>query len=185
MSVATTEYRARSTVSTPRDLPRIERFDAFYRDEFPRAVALAYALTGNRAVSEDVAQETLLAAHRHWDRIGTYDQPTAWVRRVLINRATSFHRRRTVEWRAVLRLASRGANTIVPDLEPEDAEVWAAVRELLRRQAQAIALHYVEELSLEEIGEVLGCSPGTVKTHLHRARTRLIGRLGVRYEETT
>ncbi len=171
-------------VSASRDMPRIERFDAFYRSEFPRAVALAYALTGSGAVAEDMAQETMLAAHRHWERIGAYDQPRAWVRRVVVNRATSLHRRRAAEWRAVRRLASRDTTT-VPDLEPDAAEVWAAVRELPRRQAQAIALHYVEELSLEEMAAVLGCSPGTVKTHLHRGRRRLSKRLGAWYEEQT
>jgi RNA polymerase sigma factor (sigma-70 family) len=55
--------------------------------------------------------------------------------------------------------------------------VWDEVGRLPRRQAQAIVLHYVEQLSVEEIGEVMGCSPGAVKSHLHRARARLNERL--------
>jgi RNA polymerase sigma-70 factor (ECF subfamily) len=170
-------------MSSTGELPRIEHFDSFYRREYPRAVAVAYALTGSGAVAEDLAQESLLAAHRNWQRIGRYDNPRAWLRRVVVNRATSFHRTRAAEWRAARRLASRDAVTTVPDLEPEDAEVWAAVRRLPRRQAQAIALHYVEELSLEEIGDVLGCAPGTVKVHLHRGRVQLGKRLGAAYRD--
>jgi RNA polymerase sigma-70 factor (ECF subfamily) len=65
----------------------------------------------------------------------------------------------------------------VGELEPESGEVWQAVAQLPTRQAQAVALYYVDQLSLEEIGEVLGCSTGTVKTHLSRARVRLGRRL--------
>ena len=169
-------------------MPRIERFDSFYRREYRRAVALAHALTGSGIVAEDLAQESLLAAQRNWDRIAGYDDPSAWLRRVLVNRATSFHRTRAAEWRAARRVAAQESARTVPDLEPEDALVWEEVRRLPRRQAQAIALHYVEELSLEEIGTVLGCSPGTVKAHLHRGRQRLSRRLGAHYgghEETT
>lgn len=162
-------------------LPRVEGFDSFYRREFPKAVALAYALTGSSAAAEDLAQDSLVAAHRHWGAIGGYDKPGAWLRRVVINRAASFHRRRAAEWRAERRLASGDAASTVPDLEPAAAEVWAAVRKLPRRQAQAIALFYVDDLSLEEIGVVLGCSSGTVKAHLHQARRRLGRRLDASY----
>jgi RNA polymerase sigma-70 factor (ECF subfamily) len=179
LPVEATGVPPRSVVSAAPDLPLVEGFESFYRREFPRAVALAYALTGSSAVAEDVAQECLIAAHRRWHLIGGYDNPPAWLRRVLVNRATSFHRRRAAEWRAMRRLAGRqGSSITVPDLEPASVEVWSAVRALPRRQAQAIALHYVDELSLEEIGAVLGCSAGTVKTHLHRARRELSRRLG-------
>jgi RNA polymerase sigma-70 factor (ECF subfamily) len=176
--VEATGVPPRRVVTAAPDLPLVEGFESFYRREFPRAVALAYALTGSGAVAEDVAQECLIAVHRNWDRIGGYDNPPAWLRRVLVNRATSLHRRRAAEWRAVQRLVGREASSAtVPDLEPASVEVWSAVRKLPRRQAQAIALHYVDELSLEEIGAVLGCSAGTVKTHLHRGRRELSRRL--------
>lgn len=162
----------------------VESFDDFYRREFPRAVGLALALTGDGAVAEDLAQEALVTAHRKWDRIRNYDNPGAWVRRVLTNRAISHHRRRRSQWRTIRRWAAREQlTTTIPELPPDTDELWAAVRELPGRQARAIALFYVDELSLAEIGEVLGCAPGTVKTHLHRARTRLGERLGARQEE--
>jgi RNA polymerase sigma factor (sigma-70 family) len=44
-------------------------------------------------------------------------------------------------------------------------------------------LHYVDQLSVEEIAEVMGCSPGAVKAHLHRARARLSQRLETWDEE--
>jgi RNA polymerase sigma-70 factor (ECF subfamily) len=64
-------------------------------------------------------------------------------------------------------------------LSAETAEVWGAVRRLSRRQAQVLALTYLEGLSTTEVGAVLGCSAATVKTHLQRGRAALARRLGV------
>lgn len=57
--------------------------------------------------------------------------------------------------------------------EADDGALWAAVRQLSDKQRTAIALYYVDDLPLDEIASVLGCSAGTVKTHLQRGRRRL------------
>jgi RNA polymerase sigma-70 factor (ECF subfamily) len=174
--------RPESAVETP--ILRVEGFDSFYRQEYRRAVALVYSLTGSWVTAEDVVQEGMLSAHKNWAKISGYDDPRAWLRRVLANRVTSYHRSRAAEWRAARRMESlEAAGGPVPELEPDDAQVWQAVRRLPRRQAQVIALHYVNELSLDEIATALGCSPGTVKSHLHRARQRLSRRLAAPYRE--
>ena len=67
----------------------------------------------------------------------------------------------------------------------EADEVWDEVRKLPRRQAQATVLHYVDQLSVAEIAEVMGVSPGAVKAHLHKARAHLSRRLETWGEETT
>ena len=57
---------------------------------------------------------------------------------------------------------------------PEDAEAfWRAVRRLPTRQAQAIALHYLEDRSVKDIAIILECAEATVKVHLHRGRQAL------------
>ena len=58
-----------------------------------------------------------------------------------------------------------------------DADFWAAVRTLPRRQAQAIALFYLEDLPVAGIAAVLGCAEGTVKALLHQGRRGLAARL--------
>ena len=58
------------------------------------------------------------------------------------------------------------------------------MRKLPRRQAQATVLHYVDQLSIEEIAEVMGVSPGAVKAHLHKARAHLGKRLVAWGKET-
>ncbi|HSJ83071.1 MAG TPA: sigma factor [Acidimicrobiia bacterium] len=115
--------------------PEVESFEAFYRREYTRMVAMARALLRNASAAEDLAQESFVTAHRHWDRIGAYDDPGAWVRRVLINRATSLQRRLGAEWRAVDRLGGKADETTVPELTPQTTEVWEEVRRLPRRQA--------------------------------------------------
>jgi RNA polymerase sigma-70 factor, ECF subfamily len=155
-----------------------ERFDSFYLREFRAVTALAYVLSGSRLAAEDIAQEAFLAAHHDWGRVGGYDQPGAWVRRVAANLALRWSRRRLLEARALARAALGGRQPAVAELPARDAEVWAAVRRLPRRQAQAVAMHYLAGYPLREIAELLGCSEGTVKTHLHRARAALSGWLG-------
>jgi RNA polymerase sigma-70 factor (sigma-E family) len=159
-------------------------FDEFYREEFRTVVGLAYALSGSRTGAEDMAQDAFLAAHRNWDRIGHYEQPGAWVRRVVANLAVSSFRRRITEARALVRLAGR-QRPQVTELPGQDDEFWAAVRSLPRRQAQSLALHYLEDLPVAQIGRILDCAEGTVKAHLYKARQSLARRLGVPEEESS
>ncbi len=153
-----------------------ETFEDFYAREFPAAVGLAFVLSGSRTGSEDLAQEAFLAAHRDWDRIAEFERPDLWLRRVLANMSMSMFRRRYAEARALARLAARTATT-VPELSADDAEFWAAVRSLPRRQAQVIALHYLDDRPVTEIAEILGTATGTVKKHLHDGRQNVVRRL--------
>lgn len=153
-----------------------ERFEDFYRREFPAVLGLAAALSGSRWAAEDLAQEAFLAAHRDWQRIGSYERPGAWVRRVVANLAVSSFRRRTVEARALARIAFGDRSSVV-DPMAGDPEFWGAVRALPRRQAQVVALHYLEDLPVSEVAEILDISPGSVKRHLHEGRRTLARRL--------
>jgi RNA polymerase sigma-70 factor (ECF subfamily) len=150
-------------------------FEHFYLSEYRRVVELAYALSGNRAGAEDIAQEAFLRAHQDWRRVGRYQYPGAWVRRVAVNLATSAVRRRLIEARALARFWSW--EPALAELPASGADFWRAVRSLPRRQAQAVALHYLEDLSVAEIAKVLGCAEGTVKAQLHNGREALARRL--------
>jgi RNA polymerase sigma-70 factor (sigma-E family) len=160
----------------PEAVRLVGRFEYFYVEEYPRVVALAYALSGSRAGAEDIAQEAFLRAYRDWDRVGSYEYQAAWVRRVAANLATSWLRRRLVEARALTRLARRWEPT-VDALAGSDAQFWIAVRALPRRQAQAVALYYFQDLSVQQTATALGCAEGTVKAHLAKARRTLARQL--------
>lgn len=169
------EEDARST-----DPPEVG-FDAFFSAEYRSVVALAFVLVGHRPVAEELAQDGFLAAYRRWDRIGRYDDPAAWVRRVVTNMATSFWRTRSREVRALARLDGRRSDPV--GLEADDDEFWAAVRALPRRQAQCVALRYLEDRTVADIAAVLDIAEPTVRVHLHSGRRALAERLGEQLDE--
>jgi RNA polymerase sigma-70 factor (ECF subfamily) len=153
-------------------------FDAFYAEHHRAVVGLAVTLSGNRWAAEELAQDAFAAAFQRWDRVAAYDNPGAWVRRVVANRAVSRFRRLGSETKALVRLAGQRA-AVVPPLAAEDEAFWREVRKLPRQQAQVIALHYLEDRSVAEIADVLGVAEGTVKSSLHRGRQKLAERLGL------
>jgi RNA polymerase sigma-70 factor (ECF subfamily) len=162
--------------SSPATAEPSQAFEDFYSEEYAAVVGLAYALSGSRSGAEDLAQDAFLAAHRNWHRIGRYEQPGAWVRRVVANLSVSAFRRRVAEARALAR-AAFGERTMLPDPGAGDPEFWTAVRSLPHRQAQVIALFYLEDRSIAEVGEILDLTTGTVKRHLHDGRLTLARRL--------
>jgi RNA polymerase sigma-70 factor (ECF subfamily) len=150
-------------------------FESFYRSEYRSVVGLAYALSGSRIAAEDITQDAFLAAHKEWDRVAAYDRPEAWVRRVVSNLSVSLIRTKAREAGALIRLKPRDG--FLPQMPAEDAHFWKAVRSLPRRQAQVIALHYLEDRPIADIALVLGCAENTVKVHLHKGRQRLARKL--------
>jgi RNA polymerase sigma-70 factor, ECF subfamily len=157
-------------------------FNTFYMQTGRRMLSLAYSLTGSWSDAEDLVQEAYVAAHRRWHAVGTYDDPAAWVRRVITNRAVSRWRRLGRELNVRQRLTAR-TNRESNDAEPVDSAFWDALRSLPRQQATTVALYYVEDMSVDAIAALLGCTTGTVKTQLFRARHTLADRLGAQIEE--
>ena len=116
-----------------------------------------------------------MAAYRRWDEIGRYENPGAWVRRVVANRSVSVIRRRVVEAKALPKLVR--PEEMLPELSPESLDVWRQVRRLQKRQAQVVALYYLEDLTLDDVANILGLSAETVRSHLRHARKTLARRL--------
>jgi RNA polymerase sigma-70 factor (sigma-E family) len=157
-------------------------FDAFYAEHHRAVVGLAVSLSGNRWAAEELAQDGFAAAFQHWDRIATYENPGAWVRRVVANRSVSRFRRLGSEAKALVRLAAQREATL-PALTAEHDEFWREVRRLPRQQAQVVALHYLEDQSVADIADILGIAEGTVKSSLYRARQKLAERLGLHVDD--
>ena len=175
------EWMAEELDDQPRPDRDLRSFDGFYRREYREVVGLAFALSGSRIAAEDIAQDAFVAAHKRWEQVGRYDKPEAWVRRVVANLAVSAFRTRVREAGALARLKPR--SSYLPPMPDEDADFWKAVRSLPRRQAQVIALHYLEDRPVADIAEILGCSEATVRVHLHKGRAGLSRRLGISPEE--
>jgi len=150
-------------------------FDDFYVHSYKRTLGLALSLTGDWGHAEDLVQDAYTAAHKGWAALSTYDDPAAWIRRAVLNRAVSRRRRFGREIRALTRVSARRGD-LGHDTEPYDERFWKAVATLPRQQAKVVALYYVEDLSVADVALVLGCSVGAVKTHLSRARHTLHAR---------
>jgi RNA polymerase sigma-70 factor (ECF subfamily) len=162
---------ARATSAERADAIVSEDFVVFYDREIRSVLGLAYVLSGSRTGAEDLAQDAFVAAYRHWNRVGLYENPGAWVRRVAANRSISAGRRRLAESRALLRLG--GERVALPELSVDNEGLWASVRRLPQRQTQVIALRYWDRRTAREIAEILELSEATVKSHLQRARQTL------------
>ncbi len=139
-------------------------------------LAIGLALLGDDDEAREVAQETMLRLQQQWSHVSTLDRPGAWCRRVALNLASDTLRARTRRRRLTARLASAPAAEVA--LADWDTTFWAAVGELPERQRSAIVLHYVQDLRVEDIAEVLEKPVGTVKSDLSRARDWLRVRLG-------
>ncbi len=150
----------------------VEAFDGFYRRELPGVLSLCYALVRRPEYAEEVAQEAFYRAYRDWETVGRLEHRRAWVRRVAMNLAVSRLRRLGAEARALVRLGGRRSRPeVAPSVESE--HFWAQVRALPRRQAQVVALYYLEDRSSADIAELLGIAESTVRVHLARGRAAM------------
>jgi RNA polymerase sigma-70 factor (sigma-E family) len=152
-------------------------FEDFYRDERARVLAVVFALCGSRPAAEELTQEAFIRAHAKWSDLSNYDRPDQWLRRVAVNLAVSAFRRRMAERRAVDRMTG-WRPPVVDELAAPSADVWAAVRNLPRRQREVVVLTYVDDRPAVDVARILGIAEPTVRSLLHRARTRLAAKLG-------
>jgi len=150
-------------------------FDAFYSASYRRIVGQVFALLGDLHEAEDVTQDAFAKASFHWSRIAAYDQPEAWVRRVAFNEAYN-SARRARRWLVVL--ARHGPPADVPAASADRLDLHHALRRLSPRHREVLVLHYVAELSVEEVAGQLLLPVGTVKSRLNRARHALAEQLG-------
>lgn len=144
-------------------------FDAYCVAILPRIVGVAQSITGNRQDAEDAAIEALARAFLHWHRLQRSSWRDAWVIKVTSRLAID-------QLRALRRIPSGQVeiHDPHPEQDVEDRELlMPALRDLPRRQQQAIVLYYFGGLSYQEIARVQKVSMGSVKTHLHRAMKTL------------
>jgi RNA polymerase sigma-70 factor (sigma-E family) len=158
---------------------------ALYARHAPRAGRLAYLLTGDADLAEDLAQEAFARLIARLGSIRDEAVIAAYLRRSIVNLVHK-HWRKLRSERSYLRregfsLAAQA--TMGPDVAEQD-ELWRALQQLPYRQRAAIVLRFYEDLSEAETARVLGCAVGTVKSSVARGLRRLqkemIGDEGVR-----
>lgn len=145
-------------------------FDAFYTATSTGMVRGLVPLTGDLAEAEDVTQEAYERAWLHWSRVCEYESPEAWVRTVARHLAVSRWRRVRNASKAWVR---RPSPRPVPELDQVYLTVIAALRELPQKQREAIVLHHLVDLPVEQVAAETGSSVSAVKKQLTRGRAAL------------
>ncbi len=145
---------------------RESEFEVFFSQEYARLTVLLSAVD---ETAEDAVQEAFVEAYLRWSRIRSLDDPAGWVRRVAINRMLNVKRGRRREEAA----RSRLLQTTDDRQEELKMDVRSSVRRLPRQQRVVVVLHYGGGYRISEIADLMRLSEGTVKSHLHAARTGL------------
>ena len=148
----------------------LAEFEDLYARAAPRLVGIVYTLTGDLHEAEDCVQEAFVKAwsrHRSLDRDGN---PEAWLRVAAMRIAVSRWRRLRSRDRAFARV---GEPAHSPGPDGTRTDVVQAMRRLKPRARMVVALHYLCDMSVEDVARATGMSTGTVKSHLSRGRDLL------------
>lgn len=141
-------------------------------------LGFAYVLSGNRHLAEDLVQEVLARAHSRWHRLTHVEQPDAYLRKAIVRQFLSWRRRRASSEASLEALPEQ--TSAGPDAAAQHAardEMWRLLATLPRRQRAVLVLRFYEDLADDQIAEVLGCRPATVRVHASRGLNRLRERL--------
>jgi RNA polymerase sigma-70 factor (sigma-E family) len=151
-----------------------EAIDALYREHHLGIVRLAFILTGDAGVAEEVVQEAIVRVWRSWDKIRDTEAARAYLRKTVVNLCRSSLRRKSLELRHRMRRVD-DAVQIDPDAR---IDLLRAVARLPMRQRTCVAFRFYEDLSEAETAKALGISVGAVKSQTFKALKRLEGFVG-------
>ena len=157
-----------------------EQFEEFVAARFPALVRTARLLVGDPSSAEDLVQDALMRCVPVWSRIE--GDPEGYVRTTMVRANISRWRRRRV---------AESPMATLPESATWDAEV--AEQDALRRalgglgprQRAVVVLRYVEERPVSEVAQMMGCSPGTVKSQASAGLSRLRTLLAADGSEST
>lgn len=144
-------------------------FADFVEQWSPALLRVAFLLTGDRGLAEDLLQTALLKTSRRWSRIADQQAAYPYVRRVLVTTYASWRRRRRVGEVLTDQLPDRGW----VDGEAAPGRAVAALEALPPRMRAVVVLRFYEDLSEADTAAALGCSIGSVKSQASRGLARL------------
>ena len=143
--------------------PEIERL---LQTIWPDAYRLAFAVLGDRPSAEDAAQEACVIVYR---AITSLRKPAAfrtWFYRLVVREASRLKRQRS-------RTESASESATHDSDHAASIDIWRALSTLPQHLREVVVLRYFEDLSQDEVAELLGVSPGTVKSTASLAVARL------------
>ena len=162
-------------------------FNELFRRYRTQVYQLAYRFSRNHADAEDILQNAFIRAFKYIHRFDTKYPFYPWLRTIVTNEAQTYlgkRNKRRTEPLETLNPDERDLLEVTPDLKVESADkvierhelgsvIKDAVMKLPDQQKICFTLFEIEFMKVREIAQTLGCTEGTVKTHLHRARYAL------------
>ncbi|EGL16569.1 RNA polymerase sigma factor SigW [Paenibacillus chitinolyticus] len=147
---------------------------------------LAYRMLGNKQEAEDAVQDTFLRVYNNLDRYDENQKFSTWIFRIGTNLCIDRLRKRKPTYSLDAEMPDSEGNDFYAMLAskdelPEDQIVLSETQQVIRRAIQTlpekyksvVILRYLHDMSLQEIGDVLGMPVTTVKTRVHRGREYL------------
>lgn len=176
---------------------KIESFEILVERYQKQVYNIAYRYTGNRDDAYDLSQEAFLKAYKG---IGNFRQDSSfktWIYHIAANVCRDYLRKDTKVYKVSIDEPVQSEhgdmekqltdNSIGPDEIYENKElsefVQGIINDLQQEYKEVIILREMQQLSYEEIAEVLSCSIGTVKSRLNRARKILRDKIIVAGEQ--
>jgi RNA polymerase sigma-70 factor (sigma-E family) len=165
--------------SMQRRIGRDQQVAALFDAHYTGLWRLATLLLGDAAAAEEAVQEAFVRTYAGWWRLRQPEAARWYLRAAVVNECRSRGRRRVTEdrsnrlaWAADRSLAAREGEETGEQLG-EMLAVLEAVRALPERQREAVVLRYYEDLPEAAVARAMGCSVGTVKSQLSKARATL------------
>lgn len=154
-------------------------FDKLVKKYAPLVFHLAYDLMGNREDAQDMTQETFLRAFLNIHQYRGEARFSTWLYRVAYNIGMDIKRKQKRS--SIVETPLKEPGVHFPDIPQRSFEGYTGEREAIEKALQtlsdsqrvAITLNYFHGFRMREIGEVLGCSEATVRTHIFRGLRRL------------
>ncbi len=152
-----------------------DEFIEFATAASPRLRRTAFLLCGDWHTAEDLAQTTLAKMFVAWRRVSQLDAVQAYATRTLVNTYLAGRRRKRATELLPGRLPDRAVEPDAPELR---LVVLGALATLPAKARAVVVLRYWEDLSIEQVADLLGCSPGNVKSQSARSLDKLRAVLG-------
>lgn len=154
-----------------------------YKD---KVYQISYRILGNKHEAEDIAQEAFIRAYVNIQSFNMNLKFSTWIYRIATNLCIDRIRKKKPDYyldaevsgaEGLTMYSSIPANTSLPEDDVESLELQELIQKeiskLPEKYRTVIVLRYIEELSLNEISEILDIPLGTVKTRIHRGREAL------------
>ena len=148
-------------------------FDELVQSSERRLLRLGLMLTGGVHSAEDLVQTVYARAHRKWERISALEHPEAYLRTMVVNEFLSWRRLRKNHEVPIPETGDQPSDEDIGARQAQRDAAWRLLAGLPRQQRAVLVLRYYEDLSDDDIAEVLGVAASTVRSNAARGLATL------------